>query len=102
VRFLGRRVYVAVVVVLGAALQHGLSARRVGRLSAELGVDRRTLSRWRTWWLTTYPRSVHFERRRGELPPSLALSELPLSLLCAFVGDRATQMLSLLRWLSAC
>jgi len=100
VRFLGRRVYLGVVVVLGAALQHGLSARRVSRLSSELGVDRRTLSRWRSWWLVSYPRSEHFERQRGQLPPGLALPHLPLSLLQVFGGDEAQQMTALLQWLA--
>ncbi|MDD9934143.1 MAG: hypothetical protein OXT09_11100 [Myxococcales bacterium] len=100
-RFLGRRVYWAVTVVLGAALQHGLSARRVSRLSAELGVDRRTLSRWRQWWLQTYRRSEHFTRRRGELPATLDVATLPQSLLDAFTGDAPARMTALLRWLSS-
>lgn len=101
VRFLGRRVYLGVVVVLGAALQHGLNARRVSRLSSELGVDRRTLTRWRTWWLASYARSEHFERGRGQLPPGLELTQLPLSLLQAFTGSAAQQMTALLQWLAA-
>ncbi len=99
-RFLGRRVFWAVHVVLAAALQHGLNARRVTRLSAELGIDRRTLSRWRRWWLETYPQSEHFARRRGELPAVLDVDALPLPLLEAFWGDAPTRMVALLTWLS--
>ena len=47
VRFLGRRVYAGFVVVLLAAMSHGLSADRVRRLREITGADRRTLERWR-------------------------------------------------------
>jgi len=45
VRFLGRRVYLATVVVLVAVLRHGLSPGRVDWLHRVLGVSRRTLGR---------------------------------------------------------
>jgi len=51
VRFLGRKVYAGVVVVLVSAMMHGLSQKRVERLRQELGIDSRTLKRWRLWWL---------------------------------------------------
>ena len=47
VRFLGRRVYVGLVVVLVSAMRHGLTAPRVQRLREQLGIDRQTLERWR-------------------------------------------------------
>ena len=47
VRFLGRRVYLSAVVVLGTVLQQGVSAQRLSRLSQLIGADRRTLMRWR-------------------------------------------------------
>jgi hypothetical protein len=50
VRFLGRRVWLAVVVTLLCVMVHGASARRARKLREELGVDRRTLERWRRWW----------------------------------------------------
>ena len=47
-RFLGRQVYVAAIVVLIAILRHGATAPRIERLSAgRPGVDRRTIARWR-------------------------------------------------------
>ncbi len=51
VRFLGPKVYVMVVVVLISAMRHGLKAQRVQALRESLGIDRRTVERWRAWWL---------------------------------------------------
>lgn len=47
VRFLGRKVYAGFIVVLLAAMTHGLSADRVRRLREITGADSRTLKRWR-------------------------------------------------------
>ena len=48
-RFLGRRVYAGVVVVLVSAMIHGLKPQRVCGLREALGIDARTLERWRQW-----------------------------------------------------
>ena len=45
VRFLGRRVYAGLVVVLVSAMRHGLKPGRVRCLQEALGIDRRTLNR---------------------------------------------------------
>ena len=47
VRFLGRKVYAGFIVVLLAAMCHGLSANRVRHLRKITGADARTLKRWR-------------------------------------------------------
>jgi len=46
VRFMGRRVYAGLVVVLVSARVHGLKPERVARLREALGIERRTLERW--------------------------------------------------------
>jgi hypothetical protein len=46
-RFLGRKVYLAVIVTLISAMRDGLTERRLGKLAAAVGVDRRTVARWR-------------------------------------------------------
>ena len=51
VRFLGRRVYAGLVVVLITAMIHGLKPARVRRIREALQIDWRTLKRWRQWWL---------------------------------------------------
>jgi hypothetical protein len=53
-RFLGRKVYLATVVTLIAAMLHGTTPARLTRLSIVPGIDRRTLARWRAWWLSTF------------------------------------------------
>ena len=47
VRFLGRKVYAGFVIVLLAAMRHGLSSARVRTLREVTGASRRTLERWR-------------------------------------------------------
>ncbi len=49
VRFMGRRVYAGLVVVLVSAMIHGLKPERMKLLREALGIDRRTLERWRQW-----------------------------------------------------
>ena len=104
VRFLDRRVYLSVVVVLAAALVEGLSASRTRKLCAELGVDRRTLDRWREWWREEVPRTDWWTELRGRLarPPDPAC--LPGSLLERIEGEseeqRVLRLLHLLEPLS--
>ncbi len=49
VRFLGRRVYLGLAVVLESA-RHAGQIPAAARLSAELNIPVRTLQRWRQWW----------------------------------------------------
>lgn len=94
VRFLGRRVYLAAVVVLAAVLGQGVSGSRASRLSRLIGADRRTLERWRSWWLET--RTLCLD---GFVPP-IDRGTLPSSLLTRFRGCAREQLLGLLGWLS--
>ena len=54
VRFLGRRVYLALAVVLMSARRAGPTSAQVKRLQG-LAIPTRTLLRWRTWWAVTFP-----------------------------------------------
>jgi len=69
-RFLGRKVYLATVVTLISAMLHGTTPARLMRLSIMPGIDRRTLARWRAWWLSTFT----------DGPFALALSPMPAGL----------------------
>lgn len=84
VRFLGRRVYLGAVVVLASALQQGVSAFRASRLKELFGVSRRTLERWRSWWLETFPASRFWQSLRGRFMPTVDENTLPLSVLERF------------------
>lgn len=99
VRFLGRKVYWGVVVVLLAALQHGGKPARVEILRENLGIDRRTLERWRTWWLGTFVASRFWQEARARFMPVLCQKTLPWSLCAAFGIERLDRWLELLRFL---
>lgn len=102
VRFFGRRWYLAPVVVLVSALQHGANGRRLAALRKWLGeqVCRRTVERWRAWWLETFSGSPHWTTSRGRFVPPVAAKQLPLSLLERFGGDEREQLTAALRFLS--
>lgn len=108
VRFLGRKVYVAVVVVLVSAMLHGLSARRVEVLRQRLGIDRRTLEHWRAWWQQSFAQGAFWKAARGQFASPPSEQRLPLSLCEAFdlhrrlqQGERRDRLLCLLGFLSA-
>ena len=86
VRFLGRKVYLAVVVALVAAMRQGPSSRRVWELSHHFGADRQTIARWQTFWEEHFPQTRFWKVARGRLAPAVLMDALPLSLLNAFLG----------------
>jgi hypothetical protein len=101
VRFLGRRVYAGLVVVLVSAMSHGLKPQRVQALRESLGIDRRTLERWREWWLGFFVKSSFWRQARARFMPPLCQETLPLSLCLSFaVEERRDRLLDLLQFLS--
>jgi len=84
VRFLGRRVYVAALVVLVSAMTGGVTERRAAKMRALIGVSVRTLQRWRAWWLRTFPQTVFWKDARARLSPPVDEARLPGSLLERF------------------
>lgn len=100
VRFLGRRVYVATVVVLASALAHGVTPRRARALREALEVDRRTLARWRRWWLEAMPATRFWRVARSRLMPPVDETALPQSLVARFAADAIGGLAALLRFLS--
>jgi hypothetical protein len=100
VRFLGRRVYAGLVVVLVSAMIHGLKPPRVRRLREVLGIDRRTLERWREWWLGRFVESSFWREARARFMPPLCQTTLPLSVCVRFKVERRDRLLDLLRFLA--
>ena len=100
VRFLGRRVYVSVVVVLVAAMMHGLKPNRVERLRQVLGIDVRTLERWRRWWLETFVRMDFWKGAKGRFMPPVDPKRLSLSLVEAFGAQHREGLVKLLEFLA--
>lgn len=100
VRFLGRRVYAGFIVVLVSAMMHGLKADRVRRIRELLGIDERTLERWRAWWLSTFAGCPFWKVERGQFMPSVCERSLPLSLCVRFDVEEVEQLVALLKFLS--
>ena len=100
VRFLGRRVYAGLVVVLVSALVQGLKPQRVTYLRQALEIDRRTLARWRQWWQVTFVESSFWKAARARFLPPLSPRTLPGSLCESFAVQRGDRLVELLRFLA--
>jgi hypothetical protein len=98
-RFLGRKVYLAVTVVLVAIMRHGATAARVTRLTAAVRVDRRTIERWRAWWRDTFTATPFWQMARAAFMPPVDHDRLPATLLERFAGDGADRLVALLRFI---
>ena len=99
-RFLGRRVYLGLIVVLVAALRHGPSPTRVRKLRELTGVSRRTVERWCRWWRNRFVETPFWQMARAEFAEPVAEATLPSSLLERFAGDHQERLHALLRFLS--
>ena len=102
VRFLGRKVYVGVVIILITALEHGLSPRRRKQLIETLDIWPQTIARWKSWWRTVFSESRCWQAIRGYLVPPVNTYQLPGAWLGRLKGEDLRQRLChLLRSLSA-
>ena len=99
VRFLGRRVYVALMMVLASARHAEPMPARTG-LAGALGVPLRTLARWRAWWVEQLPATSFWRAACARLMPPVSAAHLPASLLARFGDDAAQAMTLMLRFLS--
>ena len=100
VRFLGRKVYLGAVMVLATALQHGPSKKSVTKLTALLGISRRTLVRWRRWWSTMFASSRLWTSLRGRFMPAVDEAAMPESLLPRMSATDEPAVVALLRLLA--
>jgi len=100
VRFLGRKVYAGLVIVLISAMMHGLSRGRMNRLRESLGISERTLIRWRAWWQEVFSASGFWKVERSRFMPGLAAERLPLSLVEVFDAKQCEGLVKLMRFLS--
>ncbi len=99
VRFLGRKVYLGVIVVLATALHNGLTSKRRRQLIEYLDIPDQTLWRWFKWWRETFAESACWRTERGRFVPPVEVGLLPDSLLGRVTGKdlytRVWQMLVL-------
>ncbi|MBX7252970.1 MAG: hypothetical protein K1X50_13390 [Candidatus Promineofilum sp.] len=99
-RFLGRKVYVAAIVVLIAILQHDVSDGRLTRLAQVVSVDRRTITRWRGWWRKVFTATRFWAAARAGFMPPIAEAQLPGALIERLASDAQDRLIGLLRFLS--
>ena len=99
-RFLGRKVYLATMVVLIAIMREGATAARMRQLSGLLGVNRRTVERWRAWWRDTFTASPFWRIGRATFMPLVDQARLPASLIERFAGSGGERLIALLRFIA--
>ncbi|MBA3838411.1 MAG: hypothetical protein C0499_12235 [Zymomonas sp.] len=99
VRFLARRVYLALAVVLVSARPGGPTPA-AARLGMALGATRRTLARWRVWWCEQFPLTPLWRATCARFMPPLSEVQLPGELITRFAGPAPEALMRLLVWLS--
>lgn len=99
VRFLGRRVYLALAVVLVSGSRTASTPTGV-RLGAELGVARQTLQRWQAWWIEQFPLTPLWRATCARFMPCVDVLGFPGTLLERFTGSPANSLMRLLVFLS--
>ena len=98
--YLGRRVYLGAVVLLGTAMRCAVSGRALRELCVLLGVPRSTLDRWRGWWNSDLLATPFWKMAAGRFIPQIA-ELLPASLLARFTAaDPVAQLLDVLRFVA--
>ncbi|MGQ0548130.1 MAG: hypothetical protein ACT4PY_00455 [Armatimonadota bacterium] len=100
VRFLGRRVYLGVVVLLAGVLRQGPTPWRVTRLREQLGVSVETLRRWHRWWRDVFVHTPFWKTARARVASAIDEGGLPRNLVERFSGDGLAQVVAMLRFLS--
>src|SRR5262249_15052310 len=99
-RFLGPKVYVAAALILIALLHEGVTPTRMQRLKELIGVDGRSLERWRRWWREVFTAMPFWQAARAAFMPPVDEAQLPAAMLERFAGDAAEQMTGFLRFLA--
>ena len=84
VRFLGRKVYLGVIVILVSAMRQGPTLCRVRELSARFGADRRTIARWQVSWREQCPQTPLWNIAHARLVTLAKIATLPCSLVDLF------------------
>jgi hypothetical protein len=100
VRFLARKVYLKVLVVLVTAMRQGPTPPGAKLLHQFIGVSRRTLVRWQGWWRDIFPRTRFWRGVRSRFLPPLT-GGFPRALLETTEAETSLdRFLALLRFLS--
>jgi hypothetical protein len=68
-------------------------------LSELVGVNRRTIERWREWWRDTFTASPFWQIGRATFMPAVDQDRLPVSLIERFTGSGAERLMALLHFM---
>lgn len=90
VRFLGSKVYLGIVVALVTAVRQGPTPPGMRKLRRTFGVDRRTIHRWREFWLERFPGSRFWREMKARLTPVPEPIDLPRALWLFFEVESPT------------
>jgi hypothetical protein len=98
-RFLGRKVFFGVVVLLVAALRDGPTPKRLERVLQIFPVNVRTVKRWCRFWRVAFVASRAWRAVQGIVPTPIRTQEMPAALLEAFSGvaDMEQRVVAVLR-----
>jgi hypothetical protein len=101
VRFLGRRVYTAAIMIVVSATRASAGTAAAMRQLDALGVPPSTIARWRHWWMTGFVGTPFWALGRAAFVPPVETAQVPASLLERFATTQLAEPLPcLLRWLS--
>jgi len=100
VRFLGRKVYLGVVVLLITAMRQGPTPKGYAELRDRFGADRRTIARWQAWWKKTFPATRFWKVAKARFARLPSPAKFPQTLILLFRAESGERMAALLRFLS--
>ena len=99
VRFLGRRVYLGLMVVLQSA-RHAWQIATGAALAKKLEIPIRTLERWRQWWQDRFMQTKLWQAECARFMPPVSPTALPGELLRRFANDATPGLPGLLVFLT--
>jgi len=85
VRFLGRKVYLAAIVIVVSAMRQGPTPRRISELSKRFGADESTIARWQRFWREHFPQTPFWKVARAGFVTLGEIVSLPYSLVDTFL-----------------
>lgn len=101
-RFLGRKVFFGMLVLLLPVLRDGPTPARLHRLCETFGVSVRTLRRWCRFWRETFVTGRVWQAVRGRFAAPVRAESMPGALLGAFseISDPESRVVAVLRLVS--